>query len=170
MLTLDNVKFPVYKLRQYINMEHTLLDVIKIQTIKGTYILDDTSLSGTFAQRRLQLRNHYSELKPYKLKDQILYLRQLIKYPSKTKFIDSDGHLFEYNKGKKFFKVKSYKITRYNERNNWGYLYLDSLEQPFMVTQPLTFETKYASIMHTDKGLLLYDLTKEYHKPYNRKL
>jgi hypothetical protein len=170
MLKLDNITFPLYKLGHYLNIEKTPLGAIIIQTIKQKYILDDLSLSGNFEQRRLQLYNHYSKLPVYKLKEQILYLRQLVKYPSKTKFIDNNGKLFEYKKGKKFYKVYSHRISKYNQKGNWGIIYLDGLEQNYLITQPLSYNAKYASIMYTDKGYFLYDLTKHFHKPYRRKL
>ena len=50
--------------------------------------------------------------KLYPLKKMIRTFSGIIGFPSNTKFIDMEGHLFNYVKGNKFYKLKSHKIIK----------------------------------------------------------
>ena len=169
-MAINNIVFPIYKLRSYIKLERTPLDLVEVTTIKGKYILDDKGINAPFPERRLMLKNKYPNEKIYKLKEQVSYLRQLVKYKSGTTFIDYNGDIFRYRKSSKLFEVKSHKIERVKEHGNWTIFEVVGIETPFMVGESLKYNIKYASIMHTKWGPFLYDLTSSPHEPYRRKL
>ena len=165
MLKLGKVRFPLYKLRSYLDIDTNLLGITKVTTIKGIYILDDATLPGDFEHRRACIVG-----KVYKLKERVIYLRQLVKYKSGTTFVDADGKLFKYKKSSKMFDIRSAKIVRKVDRGNWTVIHLQDFEQPFIVGQAVLPSTKYASIMHSSWGPFLYDLTSKKHEPYKRKI
>ena len=86
----------VNKLRSYIKIEKTDLDLLEVTTIKGKYILDDLNINAPFPERRMIMQSRYPKEQIYKLKERVPYLRQLIKYRTGTTFIDYDGNLFKY--------------------------------------------------------------------------
>lgn len=167
---LADVVFPLYKLRSYISINKNPLGVVKVTTIKGTYILDDLSINGTFEERRTILASKLPDGKLYRLKEKILYLRQLVKYKSGTTFIDYNGKLFKYGKSSSLFDIKSHKILRKSTHENWTILYLNGIEHSFLVGKLLSPTVTHASIMHTKWGPFLYDLTSIPHLPYKRKI
>lgn len=167
---MEGVTFPLYKLRSYLEIDKNPLGLIKITTIKGVYIFDDTSISGTFEERRSKLIAQYPGEKLYKLKERVLYLRQLVKYKSGTTFVDMNGTLFKYNKSTKLFDITSHKIERKKPYGNWTILNIAGQEQPLLVGQTVLPTTTHASIMHSSWGPMLYDLTSKQHEPYKRKI
>jgi len=169
-MNLANVVFPLYKLRSYLSIDTNPLGLIKVTTIKGVYILDDTSIRGTFGERRVLLSAEYPSEKIYKLKEKVSYLRQLVKYRSGTTFMDYNGHLIKYRKSSKLFKINSHKINRKEPYGNWTIIYLDGIEIPFIVGETLTPNAKFASIMRTTSGPFLYDITSIQHDTYRRKI
>lgn len=169
-MDISTISFPVYKLRSHLKIEKNPIGLVKITTIKGTYILDDHSIPGDFHQRRMALYNEYPEKKIYKLKEKVLYLRQFVKYKTGTSFVDSTGKIIKYRKSSKLYSVRSKKIERKIVKDRWTTIYVAGLEIPFIVGHPLTYKTKYASIMYTDWGPFLYDLTSEQHEVYKRKI
>ena len=169
-MDISTIVFPLYKLRSHLNIEKNPLGLVKITTIKGTYILDDQSIEGDFHTRRLKMRSEYTEEKIYKLKEKVVYLRHLVKYKSGTSFIDSTGKIIKYKKSTRLYPVRSKKIDRKIIKGNWTNIYVSGLEIPFVVGHPLTYNTNYASIMYTDWGPFLYDLTSKQHEVYLRKI
>jgi len=167
---MDKIQFPLYKLRSYLKIDKNPLGVVKVTTIKGEYILDDTSIWGTFEERRAQLSVQHPDKLIYKLKERVLYLRQLVKYKTGTNFVDLNGDLLKYKKSSSLFKVKSHKIIKKRPYGNWTILNVEEYEQPYLVGQVILPTTTHASIMETRWGPLLYDLTNEKHEPYRRKI
>jgi hypothetical protein len=167
---MNKVTFPLYKLRAYINIDKNPLGLIKITTIKGEYIFDDTSLPGTFEERRSLLSLHYPNKSIYKLKERVLYLRQLIKYKSGTTFVDLEGNILKYRKSSDLYKITSHKITRKKPYGNWTIISIEGQEQSYLVGQVVLPTTTHASIMETKWGPLLYDLTSTKHELYRRKI
>lgn len=169
-MNITNVVFPIYKLRAYLDISTNPLGLVKITTIKGTYILDDTSINVTFAERRVQLLAEYPDEKLYRLKEEIIYLRQLVKYKSGSTFIDYNGTIFKYNKSSKLFKITSHKIERKDNYGNWTILKLRGQELVQLVGFTVLPTSTHASIMHTEWGPFLYDITSKAHEPYKRKI
>lgn len=169
-LMLPSVVFPLYKLRSYLSIDTNPLGLIKVTSIKGEYVLDDTSIDGTFEERRVILSTKYPTEKIYTLKEKVLYLRQLVKYKSGTTFIDYNGKIFKYSKSSKLFWINSHKITKKTNYHNWTVIYVENIEFPFLVAKIVGYDTTHASIMETQWGPFLYDLTTKAHEPYKRKL
>lgn len=169
-MDLAKVVFPLYKLRSYINLEKNPLGLVIVTTIKGEYILDDTSINAPFIDRRLKLLQYYPPEKIYKLKEEILYLRQLVKYKSGTTFIDFNGNILKYKKSSKLFTITSHKIWQKKQHDNWTIIKAQGVEFPFTIGNPLTYNANYVSIMNTVWGPFLYDITSEAHEPYRRKI
>ncbi len=170
MLKLGKITFPLYKLRSYLSVDTNPLGVCKITTVKGVYIFDDLNLRGDFEERRAHLAQYHPGKKIYKLKERVLYLRQLVKYKSGTTFVDHTGTLIKYKKSSKLFNIKSLKIERKLQHGNWTVIYVRNMEQPFIVGQIVLPTTTHASIMYSSWGPFLYDLTNKQHKPYKRKI
>lgn len=169
-MNIHQIVFPLYKLRKHLKIETNPLGLVKITSIKGTYILDDTSIRGTFAERRVILSTQYPKEKLYTLKEKILYLRQLVKYKSGTVFIDYNGNIFKYKKGNRLYQVKSHKIEKKTPYGNWTILKIIGIETPFLIGHNLLPTTTHASIMYTQWGPFLYDLTNTEHELYRRKI
>jgi len=169
-MNISEVTFPLYKLRSYLNVEETALGIVKITSIKGTYILDDKTYNGTFSERRIAMLKEYPTEKIYKLKERINFLRQLIKYKSGTNFIDYNGYILKYKKSSKLFDIKSYEINTISPHDNWNIINLIGLEQAFLIGGSISPITRYASIMDTQWGPFLYDLTSKHHESYKRKI
>lgn len=107
----------------------------------------------------------------YPLYEQINYLRQLYKYASGENFIDSKGHIFKYKKTSKLNKVECRSIKKYAEIDNYTVFQVEGLYQLFYVDYYIRDRSiNYASIMNTEYGPFLYDLVKDYHDPYRRKI
>jgi hypothetical protein len=168
-MDLRQVEFPLYKLRSYLDIDNDLLGRVIVTTIKGEYILDDYSYNGTFEERRHKIAENEPD-KLYKLKERVIYLRQLVKYKSGTTFIDFNGSLMKYAKSSKLYFIRSYKIMRKRDHGNWTIINVNKLEQPMLIGQVVLPTTTHASIMETKHGPFLYDLTSEYHEPYRRKI
>lgn len=167
---MNNIKFPLYKLRSYLEIDKNPLGIIKITTIKNTYIFDDLNIPGTFEDRRSKLTLEHPGKPIYKLKERVIYLRQLVKYKSGATFVDMEGNLFKYRKSNKLFKITSHEITRKKPYGTWTILNIEGQEQPYLVGQTVLPTTTHASIMHTAWGPLLYDLTNKKHEEYRRKI
>lgn len=90
------INFPLYRIRMVESIE-TIGSITYITTYHNKYVLDDKSIAGTFAERRLVIMfsNNYSH-PIYPLKDRCTTLKQVIllhkKYP-KCKFIDNNGKI-----------------------------------------------------------------------------
>lgn len=169
-MDLRKIEFPLYKLRSYLSIDTNPLGLVKVTTIKGVYIFDDTSINGSFEERRALLSTHHPGKSIYKLKERVIYLRQLVKYKSGTTFVDLNGNILKYNKSSKLFEIKSIEIDRQVEHGNWTIIHLEGFEQPYLVGQRVLPTTTHASVMETKWGLFLYDLTSKYHPTYRRKI
>jgi len=166
----DRIEFPLYKLRAYLKIKRNPLGPITIRTIRGNYIFDDLSIEGGFEERRARLPMEHPNIPVYKLKERVLYLRQLVKYKSGTTFVDASGNMFKYHKSTELFDVTSHKINRSKPYGNWTILNIDGYEQPFLIGQTVLPTTTHTSIMQTKWGPMLYDLTNKKHEPYKRKI
>lgn len=162
------IQFPIYKMGKIESIETTPLGKVYVTTIRDKYVLDDTSLpASTLGRRRLILQYQGANL--YKLRAKVDTLKQLIKFPSKTKFVDSNGYIFTYKKGKKRYKVVSCKILSKSFYDEGYILHIEDYPTPHYVPHRSTVDNcNFVSIMLTNQGPLVYDYTEEYHKPFNR--
>lgn len=107
----------------------------------------------------------------YKFRAKIDNLRQLIKYPSGTLFIDKYGKLFKYKKGKKQYSVVCRNILKREQVPEGVVLHIEEVPSPHIIYySTLADNIKYASVMLTDYGPLVYDYTAEKHEPYRRSI
>lgn len=162
------MEFPLFKIGKFESIDHNPLGKIYITTIKNTYVLDDISLEGeTLGHRRLKVKLRGDKL--YKFRGKVDTLKQLVKHPGGTTFIDNKGNIFKYRKGKKRFKVVSYPIEKRKDVENGVVIYIKNYPTPHLIPHKyIADNTNYVSIMFTDTGPLIYDYTSEPHKPYRR--
>jgi len=163
-----NIEFPIYKIRSYEEMDKNPLGKIKIYTISGEWILDDLSVEGeTLGIRRLKI----PENKRYKLGHKVDTLRQMLKHPGGTIFIDNKGHLFKYTKGSERFLVESKSILKKEFITKGTILHIKDLPTPQLIPyKHLAEDINYASIIFTKYGPFVYDYTKQAHEPYRRSI
>lgn len=164
----QHIEFPVYKIRNYEEMEKTPLGKVKIRTITGEWIVDDISIEGdSLGKRRLHIP---AEVR-YKLGDRVDTLRQMIKYPGGTIFIDNKGYLFKYTKGSERFLIESKPIIKKELVTEGTILHIKDLPSPQLIPyKHLAENIKYASIIFTNYGPFVYDYTSEPHEPYRRSI
>jgi hypothetical protein len=165
---LNEIQFPIYRIREFQEIT-TKLGRTSIKYRNKWTVIDDTTVDGNLGRRRLILS--YSGLDMYPLMEQLKTLRQMLKYPSKTNFIDWDGHLFKYKKTSKLHTVTSYPIEKCTINGGWTLIRVGPGDQDYAVSENLQKQgITHASIMMTNSGPFLYDLTSEYHDPYRRKI
>lgn len=162
--------FPLFKLGTYKEIETTLMGKVYIDTGRGRYILDDKSIPyPSLAQRRLRIKN---KIPLYKFRGTVNTLRELVKHPSNTKFMDRNGNLFKYKKGNKRYKVVSHEIIRKEKLEYNRYvIYIKDVPTPQLLDNELVAKaSNYASVIHTKDGPLIYDYTSEPHDVYRRSI
>ena len=132
-------QLPVYVMRGYDKIS-TEGDFTIVTTVYNRYVLDNKSLPGNFAQRRLFLYGEGPKLpyKLYPLKSQIKYLSQMVA-SGKSDFIDSTGKLFKWKKSK-FYKVETAKVLTCNRIYNGKYqVYVKNVPYPFILSEPAEY-------------------------------
>jgi hypothetical protein len=159
-----NYNFPIYKVPEFDSLRN-VLGKVKVTKRGKEYLLDDKRLSGDLAARRLQLKAKKEKLFP--LKTRIDTLRQLVKRPSGEQYIDSKGIMFKYKKGNKRYPLISEKIRKIIPKNGLYIVHVDKINSPFVVFLK-DDRVEFASILYTDSGPFLYDLTRENHAPTRR--
>jgi hypothetical protein len=169
---MKQVSFPIWRLRKCQQIKTNPLGLTKLKTGKGWFILDDKGIPGdTLAERRLRLINKGKKKNLYKLTEQVNYMRQMFKYKTKTNFIDSKGLVFTYVKSSGLNQVVSRKIIQFAKVQSFNVFIVEGVDSPFLVDYELKDRgIKFASIMQTRQGPFLYDLTKDYHEHYRRKI
>jgi len=164
-MKLSEISFPVYPLRRHRRIFEGSKGVVFIETDLGEIaILDDTSLEGTFNQRRLRLSLQL------KTKDFRLYplpksystlgtmLRNRVKDNAK-KYIDSTGKVFEY-KPSKFYRLKYLKIIeKYVVKGKCAIILLDTINTPFKISSLPPDKFMWAGVLISDLGYILYDFS-----------
>ena len=161
--------FPWYKLRAYKEIRENLLGQLYIRNGKGEFLLDDKTLPGDLAHRRL----HMPKEKLYPLKQRVENLSQLIRHRTGTKFITNTGRIVKYKKSSKLYTVESRSILKVDTKidSHMSIITVENTSSRFKVPFNVDIRNyKYASIMLTDNGPILYDLTIEPHKPFKRKI
>lgn len=101
---------PLFPMRKYENLEREGTKVY-IYTHFDKYILDDTSLSGNYIERRLSLQ-FSKDPKLYPIKKICNTLQELVNSGSKV-FIDTEGRLVRWSK-QKYYTVYSQEVLKAN--------------------------------------------------------
>ena len=171
MVMLNEILFPIYKLGSYVEIKKNPIGPIYIITKYKRYILDDISIpEETLARRRLIIGSQKLKVPLYKFRGTLFFLRDMLKEKSNTLFIDSTGKMLRYQKGSKRFKVVCEQVNT-REKCPEGNLLVGICNFPGLVRVPYNsynLTAKYASILYSDNGPMLYDLVEEYHEPYKR--
>lgn len=132
-------QLPVYIMRGY-DRVFTEGDLSIVETPFDRYVLDNPSLPGNYAQRRLFLFADSKNLpyKLYPLRKQIKYLSQMVA-SGKSNFIDSTGKLFKWKKSK-FYKIETARVLTCNRIFNGKYqIYVKNVPFPFILPEPANY-------------------------------
>jgi len=128
-------------------------------------IIDDSNIEGSsLARRRLKLLESGEKL--FKLRYAIFFISDMLKFTKgATWFVDSSGKVFEYVKRKRvpllFKKIKQIIPIKS------GGVIIEIQDIPYRfksLFKPL-LEQKYAGVLYTDSGYILYGF---YDKLYNK--
>ena len=162
-LNLFDIVFPVYSLPKVYEKIWEKYNVTYMETIYGTYVLDNKNMDGdTVGKRRLQINN--SQL--YRPRHVYYNIPQFLH--SKTNvFMDSLGRVFKYKKTKmvplKYHKIKSI------HRLNSGECELElDINFSVKVNCRLAYSVQYVAVLHTKWGYILYSFS-EFEKPNTRR-
>lgn len=177
-MRLENIKYPIYPLRQYDSIERTQGRVF-IHTYYSTYIIDDTNIEGSFSLRRLLLSakiskrkaNSYEYTPIYKLKLMINDEPQLFANMSKYKsYIDSTGKIFNLAPTT-FYKVTYHKVLRVAiVEGKHALVFVEGVNTPFKIKRTPKPGTIYAGILQLPDRKILYELSRELKKDTRRKI
>lgn len=158
---------PLFPMRKYDHIE--VIGTKKyIYTHFDKYILDDTSLSGNYVERRLQLQ-FSTDPKLYPIKKICNTLQELVNSGCKT-FIDSEGRMIHWNK-QKLYPVYSLGVLKSNIISK------TSVEMFFKIPegglQRVVASRYYKYVKAVKLGPMCYmalDFGDEYEKPCKKKL
>ena len=130
--------------------------------------MDDLTVEGnSLGERRLKIPQDLR----YKLGEKVDTLRQMIKYPGGTIFIDNSGHLFKYTKGSERFLVESKPIVKKDYVTEGTVVHIKDIPTPQLIPyQHIAENIKYASIIFTNDGPFVYDYTRVQHEPFRRSI
>jgi hypothetical protein len=158
--TLNDITFPVCAIKQYREIWEES-KIVYITTSKGTTkILDNKNLPGSFGIRRARMPKKLL----YKLQA-LPSIKSLIKEKSLTHlYVDHTGELFEYRKNK-YCPLVCKKVLERKQKEGVGYIItIEGVDTP--VIQPAVLHDpfiKYAAILETPFGQIVYEFT---HEPF----
>lgn len=177
MLKLTDIVFPVYPIKSHKRTFRGKQGALFLELNNGNiYAIDDTSLPGDFGLRRLQLQDILSNKKDigfYKLSVAYYNWQELLTRTTKyVKFIDNTGRLFTYKNSNKFVKLVYHKIKKLEIlEGKHCYLLVNDLSVKFKLPRPIDLDQyKYAGVLYSDVGFLLYHLSTEKLPDSRRKL
>ena len=142
--------------------------MVKIETEYNEYLLDNLAIQEkSLAKRRITLHRYGDKV--YPLRKRVHNISELIKYPTGTKFIDAEGHIFTYNKGNKFYSLKYYAIGSIKPGKELGsyIIWLPEIGYAFE-TFSYEFNYRFVGILDTPMGYIVYEFSEE-HKPVTRR-
>ena len=154
LLKLEEIEFPIYKLRSYIRLfeEDNILYIVSPKI--GISILDNRNLGwDTLSKRRIHIdKNSLYPLNKYTIPN----IEELIHHYGGT-FIDNKGTLFKYKK-QKFYKIKYFKIKKIIN----DLLYVEEFNYPFKLYKYIDiYEFPYVGILNYLGGYIVYHFSKE---------
>lgn len=115
-------------------------DFTVITTRYNRYVLDQKSLPGNYAQRRLILFSNRKNLpyKLYPLKKRVEFLSQLVG-SGKKEFIDSNGKIVRW-KPQTMYKIVTSRVASCTRIFNGKYqCYVKKVPYPFILSQPANY-------------------------------
>ena len=149
-----DIKWPLYEVRGYLKIE-TQGTLKILHTVFNSYLLDDTSLEGSYSVRRIRLAGlgKNIEYKLYPLNKQFTKLSQVIANKSKV-FIDSDANIFKWRK-EKMYPIKLCRVLHSNQIYNGKYhLYVKDVNYPIISDSP----ANYVSLVDMGTSFQLFDV------------
>jgi hypothetical protein len=168
MLKPSDICFPVYPIRKYEKITYGSKGAVFIEDKQGDlYLIDDKSKEGSFGQRRLKIKLQLEKSKTIKLyKLRIAYMNwaeflgNIRKNPSKT-YIDNTGAIFKYAP-KQYVPLKYYRISKIQQiEGKHCYLILDGIVQKIKIPRPPPEVAKWAGILFSPTGYLLYSYSEQ---------
>lgn len=167
-MEIKDISFPVYPIRPHRRIFRGSKGAVFIETEFGEInIIDDRSIEGSFSFRRLKLSiqlTHSKDFKLYPLNRSYNNLGTLVKMRIRhhaKKFIDSNGTIFEY-KPVKFYRLSYHRIVeRYIVEGKCGVVKLRDINSAFKIAKLPPDNMKWAGIIHSDTGYLLYEFSSE---------
>ncbi len=174
-MRLSEISFPVYKLAPRLPSVVGSL-VFYATRKKDSYkieIIDDTSLEGSFGQRRTKLlyKALEGELKLFKINTAVYFLGDLIKLATPDMyFLDSAGKIFKYTKSRSVPLVYK-KIVNITKVIGASLIEVEGINSRFMCLFPPMDNQKYAAIIKESLGsYILYGFSEEWQKDTVRKI
>jgi len=165
-VTLENIEFPVFKLRAYDSIDYTD-NIVTIHTYWKSYILDNRNLLGkTLGERRTRIR----EGNVYPLKKIFKNPRALVLAAgTNDTFVDNSGKLFNYQKTKTCavlcFEIKSKVVV-----GGRTILHLYDFPTPFAVPSSSLENTAFVTIVKYGDYFMLYSLEEKFIPPFKKRL
>lgn len=164
MLKPIDIVFPVYPLRKYSKIHKGSQGAVLLEdTLGDVWVLDDTSIEGSFGERRFKLKVMLSKAKtmklyklPKSLVDWAEMLGNLRRNLSKT-YIDSTGRVFKYTP-KDYCTLSYHKILKIQVVEGFkSYLTLEGINSKIPALRPPPEECTHVGIIHSKTGYLLYN-------------
>ena len=158
-MRLTDTEFPVF-----------ILSAEDIEEVDGIVFanglcLDDKNVKGdTLGIRRLH--SAYPDM--YELTRAIHDIPSLIKISSK-KFIDSKGHIFNYEKTR-FVPLIYHKIMKTVSKEIATIVWLKDINFPFTIPRPLDPQMKWAGVLYNKTPWLIYEFSEARKKDTKRKV
>jgi len=168
MLDLSKLKWPIYPLPDYYQLQQDLVGSYVINFKNNKLYVDPTSIEQpSLARRRLALSSN-PEQKLLRLKNPLNSYVDMINSPHK-RFIDSSGRIIRYQKSRTA-RLAYYKISSFEETTMGYVINVQGLHCKFFINRAPKLHEKYAGILHVGRGFVLYSLEAEKHKDTFRKI
>ena len=162
---LANIKFPVYAISNTARKIWEEFNVTYIETENGIYIIDNKNIEGnTLGKRRLKLKN----VEKYKFRRTYFTIEQFL-HSKYITFIDDTGKLFKWKKSK-YVPLKFYKIKKIIKTENECIIIPEKINFSLKINCRLAHFNTHIGLLHTDMGLILYELTDKCKKDTWRKI
>lgn len=143
---------PVYIVRAYFDIL-TEGNYKVVQTYKSKWVLDNTTLEGSYASRRVQMLSMSLPYKLYPLNKRITTLAQLVNSKAKL-VIDADGKLIKWVKTK-YYNIEVCKVLSVSRTVTGKYLcYIQGYESSILVDK----YTQYVSVINMEGSPVLFDV------------
>lgn len=157
---LHEIKFPIFTIRKYNSIEKSH-NLVRILTHHDEYVLDSMLLKEKepdYAQRRIKLAAAGYNMYPLKVKYDTI--EQMSRAKSGAVFIDSDGDMFKYKRGNKFYTLKSYEIKRMVYNDKYGTtIEARDIHCPLFTTHRVSSVNRFVNCVNYKGGYLMYSLS-----------
>ena len=166
----SKVTWPVYQLREH-KRTWVEMRVTFIETLFGTFVLDNKNLSGkTLGMRRIQLAKVLDKRELYKLKTIYYNISEIVNAKHKVKvYIDSAGEIITRQK-QKYVPLLFRKVENIEVIDNKLLCTCKGIHRPILVPYMPRIMPKYLGLLVVKGDYLIYELTQELRKDTRRKV